>query len=88
MGTTISIIKEWPGKLSKIDAIRLIEQMSDRDDPFWENVVQDHYDEKTDSMPSIFHVFAALGITEAEYRQATGADGVVGWPGVEQEQSP
>lgn len=80
MGTTIGIMKGWPGTLSKIDAIRLIDRATDKDDPFWEHLVGDFYDEKTDSMPSIFHVLAALGVTEDEYRQATGADGVVGWP--------
>lgn len=80
MGTTIGIMKPWPGKLSKIEAIRLIEHATDRDDPYWEHLVQDHYDEKTDSMPSIFHVLAALGVTEDEYRKATGADGIIGWP--------
>lgn len=80
MGTTISITKAWPGKLSKIDAIRLIDRATEKDDPYWEHLVDEHYDEATDSMPTIFHVLAALGVTEAEYRQATGADGVVGWP--------
>lgn len=80
MGTTIGIMKTWPGKLSKIDAIRLIDSTTDKDDPYWEHLVEDHYDERTDSMPSIFHVLAALGVTEEEYRQATGADGIVGWP--------
>ena len=80
MGTTIGIMKEWPGKLTRIQAIKIIEGVTDKDDPFWEHVVDAFYDEDTDSMPSIFHVLAALGVTEEEYRKATGADGIVGWP--------
>ena len=72
-------MRNWPGKLTRIEAIKLIERATDKDDPFWEYLVDDHYDEKTDTMPSIFHVFAALGITEEEYRQATGADGRIDW---------
>jgi hypothetical protein len=76
----MGIMQKWPGTLSRIDAIRLIERVTDNDDPYWERVVEDHYDEKTDSMPSIFHVLAALGVTEGEYREASGADGEIDWP--------
>jgi hypothetical protein len=41
--------------------------------------VDDYYDEETDTMPSIYHVFAALGVTAEEYKDATGADNV-DWP--------
>lgn len=77
----MGIMQTWPGTLTRIDAIKLIDRATtDKEDPYWEGVVEDHYDEKTDSMPSIFHVLAALGVTEAEYRQATGADGNLDWP--------
>lgn len=74
------LAKQWPGKLSRVDAIRLIDKATDHDDPYWENVVDDHYDERTDTMPTIYHLFAALGVTEAEYREAIGADGEIDWP--------
>lgn len=70
---------EWPGKLTREDAIQLIDRVTDQDDPYWSNLVDDHYDEDTDTMPTIFHVFAALGVTEEEYKAVTGADNVK-WP--------
>lgn len=67
-------------KLSRIDAIKIIDRVTDNDDPYWERVVEDWYDEKNDDLPSIMDVFAALGVTEAEYRKASGADGPIKWP--------
>lgn len=67
-------------KLSRIEAIKIIDRVTDRDDPYWEGIVQDYYDEDKDDLPSIYDVFAALGITESEYRQASGADGEIDWP--------
>ena len=67
-------------KLSRIDAIKIIDRVTDNDDPYWERVVEDWYDEKKDDMPSIMDVLSALGVTEAEYRKATGADGKLKWP--------
>lgn len=71
----------WKGKLTRIQAIRILDDATDKDDPFWEGVVQDFYDERADTLPSIMDVFAALGVTEAEYREASGADNV-DWPNV------
>lgn len=67
-------------RLSRIDAIKIIDSATDKDDPYWGQLVEDHYDEKTDTMPSIMDVLAALGVTESEYRQASGADGALDWP--------
>lgn len=72
-------MNEWKGKLSKKDAISIIAQGTDFDDPYWEHLVDNFYCEKTDTFPSIFHVFAALGVSEKEYKEATGADNV-NWP--------
>lgn len=74
------IMSEWKGSLSKIDAIKIIEGATDKDDPYWSDLVEDFYDEDTDTMPSIYHVYDALGVTELEYRESTGADGTVYWP--------
>lgn len=71
--------RAWNGKLSRIQAIALFENVTDQDDPYWENLVSDFYDEETDTMPSIYDVLAALGVTKQEYQQATGADNV-DWP--------
>ena len=67
-------------KISRIDAIKIIDRATDKDDPFWEHIVEDWYDEKKDDIPSIYDVLAALGVTEAEYRKASGADGKIKWP--------
>ena len=69
----------WPGVLTRKQAIQIIDSATDKDDPYWEGLVDDFYDEETDTMPSIFHVFDALGVTASEYRDATGADNVH-WP--------
>jgi len=69
----------WPGKLTRDDAIKLIEKITDKDDPYWDYIVEDFYDEKSDTMPSIYHIFDALGITEDEYKAATGAENTA-WP--------
>lgn len=72
-------MKAWAGKLTRVEAIKILERATDHDDPYWENVVDDHYDEATDTMPSIMDVFAALGVTREEYVQASGGENVV-WP--------
>jgi hypothetical protein len=69
----------WNGKLTKKQAIKIIEKIADQDDPYWDDAVEDFYDEDSGAIPSIFHVFAALGVTEDEYKDATGADNV-DWP--------
>lgn len=66
-------------KLTRKEAILILDNATDQDDPFWENVVDDWYDEENDTMPVIQDVLAALGVTAAEYKDATGADNVV-WP--------
>lgn len=67
-------------KLTRIQAIKIIDDATDKDDPYWEQLVEDHYDEESDTMPSIMDVLAALGVTEAEYREASKADGKIDWP--------
>lgn len=70
---------EWNGNLSRKQAIKIIDSITEQDDPYWENHVEDYYDEESDTMPSIYHVLAALGVTSKEYKDATGADNV-NWP--------
>jgi hypothetical protein len=72
-------MKAWNGKLSRIEAIRILDRATDKDDPYWESLVEDHYDEKEDTMPSIMDVLAALGITKTEYVEATHCDHIH-WP--------
>lgn len=72
-------MKDWPHTMTRMQAITLIDSATSRDDPYWENATEDYYDEETDTMPSIMHVFAALGVTEDEYKAATGTQNVK-WP--------
>ena len=44
--------------------------------------MEDWYDEEEDTWPTIFHVMAALGVTESEYIDATGSQNV-SWPAVD-----
>lgn len=70
---------EWTGRLTRADAIRIIESITDKDDPAWEWAVEDFYDEESDTMPSIYDVLHTLGVGEAEYKDAVGAVNV-NWP--------
>ena len=67
-------------QLTRVQAIQILDDATDQDDPFWERAVNEFYDEENDTMPSIMDVFAALGVTEAEYREASGVDGKIDWP--------
>jgi len=70
-------MQKWKGKLTRIDAIKLLE-IATRS-ALWEDVIEDFYDEETDTFPAIQHMFDALGVTEEEYKNATGAQNI-DWP--------
>ena len=53
-------------ELNRDQAIKLILDCTDKDDPYWENLVADFYDEETDSMPTIYDVLGALGVSEED----------------------
>ncbi|MBY7719670.1 MULTISPECIES: hypothetical protein [Vibrio] len=69
-------------KLTKLDAIRLFERATDQEN-LWEHLMDDFYDEKTDSFPSIYDVMIALGVSKDEYVKATGAENVNWDAGIE-----
>jgi hypothetical protein len=77
-------MNEWPGTLTRIDAIRIIENITDKDDPAWEWAVEDFYHEESDTFPTIYEVLQTLGVTEAEYKSATNAQNT-NWPEVSDE---
>ena len=79
MSDHVKVPVDWHGSLTREQAIKIIDNATDKDDPFWEYLVEEFYDEESDSMPSIYHVFHALGVTEEEYKAATGAENV-SWP--------
>ena len=55
--------------ISREDAIKVIDRATDRDDPFWENIVE-NYD--NDHMITIYDVMNALGVSTMEYRKVVG----------------
>lgn len=63
-------------KISRIDAIKIIERATDKEDPYWDQVTEDWYDEDKDVWPSIFDVYMALGITNEELKTVSS----IGYP--------
>jgi len=61
-------------EITRADAIRIFDRATDKDDPFWERLVEDFCDDSDDydaPLPLITDVFEALGVTNAEYVAAT-----------------
>lgn len=54
-------------KITRKDAIKIIEKITYREDPYWEVITDDWYDETKDDWPTIIDVFEALGISKEEY---------------------
>lgn len=64
---------EWTGTLTRADAIRILDHMTDQDDQAWESATMDYYDEDTDTLPTFSQVLAALGVSWEEYKAALAA---------------
>ena len=47
-----------------------MDKATDHDDPYWENLTDDWYDETDDTVPSMYDVMSALGVTKEEYDKA------------------
>ncbi len=58
--------------LTREQAIRIIDLACAKDDPHWAFCTNELYDETTDSMPSIYDVLRAIGVSAAEFDKATG----------------
>ena len=56
--------------ITREDAIRIMDKATNHDDPYWEDLTDEWYDETDDTMPSIYDVMSALGVTEDEYEKA------------------
>ena len=52
--------------ITRQQAIQLICRATNHDDPFWSDFVEEYYDEKSDTMPTIYDVLRPLGITKKE----------------------
>ena len=59
-------------KISRKDAIQIIEKITNQEDPYWDDITEDWYDEEKDDWPTIEDVFEALGISKKEYYEAAG----------------
>jgi len=57
-------------KISRKDAIKIFCRATDKDDPYWDNLVEDHYDEENDDWPTIYDVLEPLGVTKEEVLKA------------------
>jgi hypothetical protein len=57
-------------KISRKEAIKIFCQATNKDDPYWDNLVEEHYDEKKDDWPTIYDVLEPLGVTRAEIDEA------------------
>ena len=64
--------QKWPGKLTREQALKILLNVTEKDDPAWEFATDDFYDEETDTMPSIWHVMEALGFSVDEVNRANG----------------
>ena len=58
--------------MQRQDAITIFFKAIDQDDPYWDLLVDDWYDEKTDTEPSQWDVGRALGFTDNEMELAAG----------------
>ncbi len=57
-------------KITRKDAIRIFCKITDRDDPYWMDLIEEHYDEKKDDWPTIYDVLEPLGVNKKEIDEA------------------
>lgn len=65
----------WNGTLTRQAAIALLDSVTDQDDPYWENLVYDYYDEEIVDIPHVRRARCHGG----RIQEATGAQNV-NWP--------
>lgn len=58
--------------INRDQAIKVFFMAVDHEDPYWGNLMDDYYDEKTDSFPTQRAVGRALGFTDLEMEIADG----------------
>ena len=68
---TTKVYKPRPEfKLTRLQAIRVFCDATSHDDPYWDNLVGDYYDEDSDTMPTMYDVLRPLGISKDEADEA------------------
>ena len=60
-------------KISRQDAIKLFCRVTDKDDPYWINLVEEFCDDESDDWPTIYDVLGAIGVSRDEIDKAEGA---------------
>ena len=60
--------------VSRQQAIKVFFQAVNNDDPCWDSLMEDFYDEETDSFPTQWEVGRALGFSNAEMEEAAGVE--------------
>lgn len=59
-------------KVTREQAIELLCRVTDQDDPYWEHLTGDFWDEETNDWPTLNDVLIAVGITQPEIDKAEG----------------
>lgn len=74
--TTDAVASQVPRRWSERwdEAIKLLMQATERDDPSWEGLVEDWYDEDTDTMPCVWDVLRTAGFSDDEIEKAAGLE--------------
>ncbi|WP_396586431.1 hypothetical protein [Bermanella sp. R86510] len=60
--------------INRQEAIKIFFKAVDHDDPYWDNLVDDHYNEENDTWPSQWDVGRVLGFTDEEMEIAEGME--------------
>lgn len=58
--------------LTREQSIKLICKITNQDDPYWEFLTDEFYNEETDDIPTIYDVLRPIGITKEEIDKAEG----------------
>lgn len=63
-------------KITREEAIKIIDNVTCQDDPYWENIIEDWADPNDFDapLPTIYDVLEALGVTKEEYKKVVGEE--------------
>ena len=64
--------------LTREQAIKIILNITNQDDPYWEYLVEEFYDEQTDTLPTIYDVLYPLGVSKKEIDNLEGYNARMG----------
>lgn len=61
-------------RINREQALKVFFRAIDHEDPYWDSLLEEFYDEETDSFPSQWEVGAALGFSDEEMEKANGME--------------